>query len=298
MVKSDDDKAKQIREEKKLIKFLTSTPLMSTTKIFFPKFRTVENSTHYYDFNSPMELRLFCDGDKCKGITTFALAETFSKLEFKLNHIYDQPLFLKYFCKNCPRRIKSDKMYFLLISPNGFKKPALITKVGEYPEYLTEKIPNNTLKFLDDAKPIFLKGKQCENHGLGLGAISYYRRAIENKKDQLIDKLIDLYNEVDDKDTITELKKAKGDKRFTKAIEPLIKLIPETLYIRSDNPLGLLHDLFSTGIHKESDEKCMEIATDTCVIFIRLIERINEFLKEDKDVEESIKRVRKLKQKS
>lgn len=49
---------------------------------------------------------------------------------------------------------------------------------------------NRLLRLFGSDGNVFLKGRQCENHGLGIGAFSYYRRVVENHKDQLFDEII------------------------------------------------------------------------------------------------------------
>jgi len=62
--------------------------------------------------------------------------------------------------------------------------------------------------------------------------------------------------------------------QFSKAIETIKAAIPESLLIDGHNPLTLLHDALSEGLHAQTNEDCLELATSIRVVLTELAERI------------------------
>jgi hypothetical protein len=62
-------------------------------------------------------------------------------------------------------------------------------KFGELPPY-GPPTPARLIRLFGKDRDIFLKGRQCENHGLGIGAFVYYRRVVESHKNQILDEII------------------------------------------------------------------------------------------------------------
>ena len=42
------------------------------------------------------------------------------------------------------------------------------------------------MKLVGPDRDDFLKGRRCENQGLGVGAFIYYRRVVENQKNRIL----------------------------------------------------------------------------------------------------------------
>jgi hypothetical protein len=79
--------------------------------------------------------------------------------------------YLTYICSNCRQQTK---MFSLALRRDEIDPPAaLCAKFGEIPEF-GSPTPNRLLRLFGSDSRIFLKGRQCENHGLGIGAFSYY----------------------------------------------------------------------------------------------------------------------------
>src|SRR5271163_2925877 len=95
--------------------------------------------------------------------------------------------YLHYLCWNC---MQSVKVFSLILQHTNVEYPAAnCAKFGEIPQF-GSPTPNRLLRLFGSDSKVFLKGRQCENHGLGIGAFSYYRRVVENHKDQLFDEII------------------------------------------------------------------------------------------------------------
>jgi hypothetical protein len=86
------------------------------------------------------------------------------------------------------------------------------------------------------------------------------------------------------------LKKAKSEAQFSKAIEMLrdISAIPAVLLIDGHNPLALLHDLLSEGIHELTDDECLERSREAEVVLCEIADRMQIALTERKTVKAAI----------
>jgi hypothetical protein len=139
---------------------------------------------------------------------------------------------------------------------------------------------------------LFLKGRRAGNQGLGIGAYAYYRRVVENQKGRLLDKIIGVARQLDvNSPMIPALEAAKSETQFSKAIESVKDSIPESLRIRGHNPLTLLHSALSQGLHAESDEDCLEVASAIREVLFELAERIDTVLKDHASLDMALNRL-------
>jgi hypothetical protein len=86
------------------------------------------------------------------------------------------------------------------------------------------------------------------------------------------------------------LKSAQSEKQFSKVIETLrdVSAIPAVLLIDGHNPLSLLHDLLSVGIHQLNDGECLERAREAETILCEIADRMQIAMTERKTVKSAI----------
>jgi hypothetical protein len=145
--------------------------------------------------------------------------------------------------------------------------------------------------FKDDAKA-FLKGRQCENQGLGVGAFAYYRRVVENRKNEIFDEIIRVCETVGaSPQLMDDLRSAKQETRFTAAIERIKTALPDGLLINGRNPLLALHGALSVGLHNESDEECLATANAVRLVLTDLIERMSLLRLENRELQSAVERL-------
>jgi hypothetical protein len=63
------------------------------------------------------------------------------------------------------------------------------------------------------------------------------------------------------------------------------------LLIDGHNPLTLLHTALSEGLHAQSDEDCLEFASDIRVVMTELADRISQALKDEAELKSAISRL-------
>jgi hypothetical protein len=92
-------------------------------------------------------------------------------------------------------------------------------------------------------------------------------------------------------ETINAFETARGEKQFKNAIEKIKLAIPPSLLINGRNPLLLLHDALSDGIHEYTDAQCLEFATTIRLILTDLSEKISMALKEKTEVKIAVEKL-------
>lgn len=164
-------------------------------------------------------------------------------------------------------------------------------KYGEWPPF-GPPVPNKVLKLFEEDRELFLKGRRAENQGMGIAAFAYYRRVVENKRSVLVDKIAEVAERIGaDTNIVKQLRSAKDSWQFTRSIKPIKDIVPERLKIAGHNPLVLLHNVLSEGLHEQSDEHCLELATSIRLIVTELAERLAEALKDDAELKAAINRI-------
>ncbi|MBO2673660.1 hypothetical protein I6M53_03135 [Shewanella algae] len=224
-------------------------------------------------------IRLYCYNQNCDGIRTFR--------PFARDRPYIDPsdgehdFTLNYKCNNCMGTVKTYSLRLFLDSVSNTRK---CLKIGEYPAF-GKPTPNKVLDLFGSDRSLFLKGVRCENQSLGIAAFTYYRRVVESQKSRILDKIIKVSEILNvDSNKLDVMRHAKKEGQFSKSIDMIKDYIPEQLFIKGHNPLKLLYSSLSEGVHALSDEDCLQIANDIRLILIEFSMRLEETLKEDKEL--------------
>jgi hypothetical protein len=223
-------------------------------------------------FRAAPLLKLWCS--ICKGYRNFdgkwVHCGTFTAMEA----VED---FLKYTCRDCKQGQKTYSLISCAMDEEGLGQ---IVKVGEYPE-LHVDIPESLSTLLGQEYALFLRGLTCESRGLGIGAFTYYRRVVESQKTHFISEILRVAEKTGaPADLRDRLRGALTEKQFSRAVDLIKDAIPESVRVDSHNPLKVLHDALSIGVHAESDEKCLQIAHSIRIVLIDLSERLQAALAE------------------
>ena len=161
-------------------------------------------------------------------------------------------------------------------------------KYGELPEY-GPPTASRLIKLIGPDRDMFLKGRRCENQGLGIGAFSYYRRVVENQKNRILSEIITVAKTLGaPTETVQELEAAKVETRFSQALANMKDSIPQALLINGHNPLRLLHFALSNGLHGRDDAYCLEQASSIRVVLAELSERLAQALKDEAEVKRAL----------
>lgn len=234
---------------------------------------------------SAPSLLLYCDDESCAGDRFFD--GDYNHTQFVSEGI--QTCSLTYKCRNCNR---TQKRYALTVIVESSASPHFyVVKLGEWPPF-GPRTPGRLISLIGPDRELFLKGRRAELQGLGIGAFSYYRRVVENQKGRLIEEIASVAGKLGaDDEVLRKFRRAQGETQFSRAIDNIRDVIPQSLLIERQNPLTLLHSALSEGLHARSDEECLELATSIRVLLTELAERIGQALKDQAELKGAVTRL-------
>lgn len=195
--------------------------------------------------------------------------------------------YLTYRCCNCGKGGKRFSISIRLIDAEKCEA----YKYGELPAF-GPPIPARALRLIQPDKDLFLQGRGCEIHGLGIGAIAYYRRVVERQWTSLVDEILKVAVRTGSSEGVLQsLKAARDERQFSKAVKDLKEAIPPVLLTNGHNPLALLHRLLSEGIHEMTDQECLDLARNSRIVLFDLAEKLQLALKDDKELKEAVNKL-------
>ena len=293
----DHNKQEQVQTEvtdQTLSEFLQSTPPNQWKHISNLSVETVENTGSYpmvsKGLNTP-DLELHCSDDSCKGVRFFRCTNVFSSAgpysegntlkENKANYLY-----VIYQCSNCQMTQKVYSLAVMLFTDE--QSYEMCCKLGEIPPY-GPPIPPRLIKLIGPDRDIFLKGRNCENQGLGIGAFTYYRRVVENQKNRILREIVKVSEKIGvPQDKIDTLREAIKETQFHKALGMAKDVMPESLLIDGYSPIRLLHRALSQGVHELSDEECLKLANSIRLVLGELSERLSAVLEDKAELTKAV----------
>lgn len=263
--------------------FLESTP--PNQRIYISNLVNVLtrfDSTFTYKIKKP-EIQLHCEDESCNGIRFFRCV-TDDDIFINLGSF--RFFYLTYRCSNCQKIEKTFSLAAIAIEKGNEKGECY--KFGELPTY-GPPTPSKLMKLIGPDRDEFLKGRRCENQGLGIGAFIYYRRVVENQKNRILGEIIKVANKIGtSKSNIAILEQAVKETQFTTALDMAKSVIPESLLINGHSPIKLLHSALSEGVHALTDEQCLEMASSVRIVLGELSERLSQALKDEAELTKAL----------
>ncbi|MCG8095270.1 MAG: hypothetical protein JAZ17_16905 [Candidatus Thiodiazotropha endolucinida] len=291
--KSTEEEIKEEVQYQTIADFLESTPPNQLINISdLASVRRYGNGNFGHEFRTP-EIQLHCNNDKCNGTRFFRCVSG----EDKHVHTKDYEFFyVTYRCSNCQRVEKTFSLAAKV--ETGGKPQGECYKFGELPTYGPPVSPK-LIKLIGPNRDEFLKGRRCENQGLGIGAFIYYRRVVENQKNRILGEIIKVSEKIGaSEEKIETLKNAVEETQFSKALDLAKDAMPESLLINGHSPILLLHSALSEGVHALSDEQCLEMAGSVRVVLGELSERLSQALKDEAELTMALSTLMNKRQKS
>lgn len=251
-----------------------------------PNLRSSFQASDHWEFNLPA-IQLHCDSEHCSGTRFFDTDAKPMPLAGKTTSH-----FAGYSCRNCSM---TSKTYAFMASFGKDKSSVEVQKFGEIPQF-GPPTPARLISLIGPERDYFLKGRRAENQGLGIAAFAYYRRVVENQRNRIFDELIRVATKLSaSTEMLRDLETAKSESQFSKAVEAIKHGIPEALLIDGHNPLMLLHSALSEGLHTQTDENCLEVATSIRVVLAELVQRTEMALKEEAELKSAVSKLLSLK---
>ncbi len=133
-----------------------------------------------------------------------------------------------------------------------------IRKVGQSPAW-SINLDKDIERFLEDDSEFFKKALLCESQGYGIAAFSYYRRVLENSIGKILDKLRSILEmQGSAAENIEQIDRALKGIVMDERIKIAKDAIPNSLRPNGMNPLAIIYDTLSAGIHRLPEEECLK----------------------------------------
>jgi len=233
----------------------------------------------------PSDIRIHCPNEKCVGVRRHHLTQTSNEFKVAGQVVMG---FAAYSCTDCTRAIK---LFGIRANWNHDDQQGLCAKIYEEPPF-GSPIPKRLFEILGDGnRESFLQARRAVARGLGIGAYAYYRRIVENTKFELVSAILRVAQATNAApEHIALLESAQQERQFSKAIDILrdATTIPPVLLIDGHNPLTLVHDLLSEGIHELSDAECLQRAQHAEIVLFEIADRMQVALTERKNVKAAL----------
>jgi hypothetical protein len=164
-------------------------------------------------------------------------------------------------------------------------------KIGISPEPNIE-VDKRIQKYFDrETNNWYYKGVKLYNENIGIGSFAYFRRIIEKELFSIL-KDISILPSTDPK-----LSKLITEYYNTNKISSLYKnsfsLLPKSLQLLGGNPLEILYNHTSKGLHNLTEQECLDEADSIHKILEYVIIKINEEKSELLEIRNIIKNLKK-----
>lgn len=220
----------------------------------------------------------------CKSDQTFIMSneyyEGYPNINTALRGLSVRAIYLCVGCKQFSR-------YFLIRFAEDGQS---VMKVGQEPPWAIA-VDKNLERMLGGHVGTYRKGLICESQGYGIGAFSYYRRIVEEIIDELLDEIAQLIPPNERDRYSAALVTAKATRVAQDKIGLVKHLLPDSLKPEGLNPLSVLHDSLSQGLHGQSDERCVELAATTREVLVFLVREVLDHKAAAKSFSESIRKL-------
>lgn len=167
-----------------------------------------------------------------------------------------------------------------------------IEKVGISPK-INLKIDSSVSKYFDrETNNLYFKAIKSKHENLGIASFAYFRRIIETELLNIVKDISELVSS--DNEKITELitEYEKTEKVYV-IYENIFPFLPKSLQILGDNPIKLLYNQTSNGIHAMTDNDCLERAEKIDLLLKFVIQKIYEEKSELLNIRNAIKELKK-----
>jgi hypothetical protein len=182
----------------------------------------------------------------------------------------------RFTCDGCSN---SRYSFFVEVS----KDLSRIRKVGQAPAW-SIALDKRLSEYLGEDADTLKKGMICESQGYGIAAFAYYRRVIENVIGSIMTSLhCSLKAAGASKDQLSRLEEAMRGTVMIDQINIAKDCVPSYLRPRDMNPLAIIYDKLSAGIHRLSDDSCLRAANSIRIALVYLVKTLAEQNEEQKE---------------
>lgn len=289
--------------------FLTNKPLYYKIVTVWELTEYTPSFLDHHDFiNKPFKFLCPCEKEIQTFKTQFAqkggyfsvlqtLRSDSSQLPYTFNEQtrkLDLMLHLNGVCQSCNQQI--DFLIKVTSDKTWDDRPLGLTislqKIGQFPSYEIE-ISSTLKKYLsDEDQTNYKRALTCLSISYGIGAYAYFRRIIENEIKRIVTDISGLEFEGVEyvRNALVNFEK---DFQMSKLIDVINKHLPTSLKELGDNPIRLLYEQLSGGIHEFTDKECVDKAVSIDVLLNYVVRKVNEEKYQLNDVRNAMNKLRK-----
>jgi hypothetical protein len=258
---------------------MSSNPAPSLTEFLqtWPLYKSIEvpvtQEAHQAVIFLPKRIVRYCDAEQCRREMeweTWANNTDDTKLGVRTTAKYGD-FSRNYKCRHCESRWV--EFYFRGDGPIAGKLK--LQKIGQYPRPLPILSRELMAGLGEIGQVLYLKAVESRNQDMGIGALAYLRRVVEDAMDSLLDLMKSAVVGVDNEaELLAAIEKAKQEKVFANKVGFSKAILPPRFFHAGHNPIERLHDWASAGIHNMDDWECLEVFDDVRGLFELLFERL------------------------
>jgi hypothetical protein len=184
----------------------------------------------------------------------------------------------RYQCRNC----HNQEIHFYFFWQGKQSTGYRFIKVGQY-QPLEERIPTELEEQLKgDDLEFYKRALRCRNFNFGIAALAYLRRVVENRMNDLLDLIAEAARQAGyGAEELGNLEEVKASRVFDDKVSYAAAILPPSLKPGGANPIDLLHDLASEGLHSLTDGECIDIFDQSRSVFEHVF--IESKIREAKD---------------
>lgn len=173
-----------------------------------------------------------------------------------------------------------------------------IRKVGQLPAYDITVSADLRNALREDTK-LYKHALICMSQSFGVGACAYLRRTLENQIAPLFQIVYEVREEegADEKELLT-IRDVINSKTAEEKIRLANQVLPASLVVQGDNPLELIYDRLSAGLHRQDEAECMGIADEASKVLEYVIVSLNDKRQQQQARALYAERIRELRQRS
>jgi hypothetical protein len=186
-------------------------------------------------------------------------------------------------------RVFSDKSW----EKRGEGITITIQKIGQYPSFDIHPDKDVQKYLTEEDLGLYKKALINLSVSYGIGAFAYFRRIIENEIIRIVKDISLIEFEGVDKVKEAYLTFEKNHQMST-LITAINPYLPGSMFINGDNPVQLLYQQLSAGIHSLPEEDCLKRAEMINILLPFVIKKVNEEKYLLKEVAAAMKNLRSL----
>ena len=166
-----------------------------------------------------------------------------------------------------------------------------IKKVGCYPQIKTNVNSQVSKYFCRESSQFYYKGIKSLNENFGVGSLAYFRRIIERELIKIIEDIKTLPDS--ESENIQKLLDEHYKNPSVSTIyDNIFNFLPNSLKILGDNPIKLLYNQTSEGLHSLSEDECLQKSQNILTLLNFVILKMYEEKSVIKDMKTIIKNLK------